>query len=238
MKRLLVSPQFYWFLGHLATLYHSARIVLGSVRAYHYTRVLASVALTYGIVLYQYARSRRITVWSLRSLTGIDNAQYFFMALTLWILSLAGAGVTGAVFSPAIFAVFHSMNYTRDQLLAELPLAPAVRSRASAVMRDFISLHSARFLRFAQLFEVTTAFICGLELPWLTLRVLARGPSLTLYQLAAVITYLLFFKLRYTFNPATRELTAQCASGIGSNASRIGLGRQWLTLRNIVSKIF
>ncbi|CCK72650.1 Per33p KNAG_0L00270 [Huiozyma naganishii CBS 8797] len=208
LRSRIRQPQFYWFLGHFLTLYHCARFHLAifSVQSQrlHYGWILFYVTATYGIVLYQFYKSGQLQ-WSTLSenLAQMDNLQYFLVfsvLLTLFLISKGHAMLSNATYSPAIFALFHSLNYFKENLLPFLPLRQHMKSGANQIITVFISRYNGPFLVMAQVFEIVCAVRCAvLKLPLAVL-------SLRLYSVATALAYLKFFQLRYKQNSTLRKL--------------------------------
>ncbi|SCV02230.1 LAMI_0G17084g1_1 [Lachancea mirantina] len=212
LKSRLRQPQFYWFLGHFLTLYYYARYCLSfsqrSIR-YNYPRVLFFISLTYGIVLYQFYKSGQLTLKTVRQqLRTLDNLQYFGMALVLFACSSAHV-VFGALSSPVIFSLFHSLNYFKENLLPFLPVAPMLKAAIADRIAFFITHYNEKFLVFAHNFEITAALQCGLSVPGSLAGCLIRFNTARVLRVVSIYAYIFFFKLRYTQSPQMKTLFQQ-----------------------------
>lgn len=192
------QPQFYWFLGHFLTLYHFIRFHLAvysfASQRYHYTRILFYISATYAIVLYQFYKSGQLQLGHLRpQLRRLDNLQYFCMLAVLYLCSLSGSMVSGALYSPVIFSLFHCLNYFKENLLPFLPVTPLVSAVVNNKIARFIGNYNERFLQMAQVFEIMCGCRSGLlGLPVSLFRVLVRFSAQNAASVIAMLTYVWF----------------------------------------------
>ena len=220
LRSRLRQPQFYWFLGHFFTLYSFIRVHLSFFsrrsQLYHYKMLLFSIAVTYGIVLYQYFKSGqlRLNAESLkRNIKTLDNLQYFVMISILFICTMLSdtAAVEGATYSPTIYALFHCLNYFKENLLPFIPVATAVKNTINSYITFFISKYNEQFLSMAQVFELMGCLRAGL----LNLPVNLLQLALTPFNLRSILgvvsiaVYVWFFKLRYVQSEKIRLISAQ-----------------------------
>lgn len=247
LKARVRQPQFYWFLGHFLTLYHFVRFHLAmySFRSqrYHYTRILFYISTTYAIVLYQFFKSGQLKLGNLwPQLRRLDNLQYFCMLALLFLCSLAGATVSGALYSAVIFSLFHSLNYFKENLLPFLPLAPLVKAVINNKIALFIQNHNERYLQMAQVFEIMCGFRCGLfGLPLGLVRLLVRFSSRNLASVIAMFGYLWFFKLRFQQTQSMRTILGQFIFKIDSYVNtRLPppVAARWHTYKQLVQMLF
>lgn len=214
------QPQFYWFLGHFLTLYHFIRFHLAvysfASQKYHYTRILFYISATYAIVLYQFYKSGQLQLGQLRpQLRRLDNLQYFCMLAVLYLCSLSGSMVSGALYSPVIFSLFHCLNYFKENLLPFLPVTPLVRAVVNNKIARFIGNYNERFLQMAQVFEIMCGCRSGLlGLPVSLFRVLVRFSAQNAASVGAMLTYVWFFKLRYLQSESMRLIVGQYVARI------------------------
>ncbi|SCV99721.1 LAFE_0B01046g1_1 [Lachancea fermentati] len=244
LRAKIRQPQFYWFLGHLLTLYHFVRYSVSfSARSigHHYSRALLFITITYGIVLYQFYKSGQLTIANARQqLRTLDNLQYFTVALVLYVCANAHV-VKGALTAPAIFSLFHSLNYFKDNLLPFLPFSPVLKTAAADRVTFFITQYNEKFLMVAQNIEIVTAFPCMLMLPLTYIKLLVRFSGAQVLHALSVGAYLSFFKLRYTQNPQMRQLLH--AQYVGPADAMVQarfpqLMHRWQSVKHLVGLVF
>lgn len=241
------QPQFYWFLGHFLTLYHFIRFHLAvysfAAQRYHYTRILFYISATYAIVLYQFYKSGQLQLGQLRpQLRRLDNLQYFCMLGALYVCSLAGSMVSGALYSPVIFSLFHCLNYFKENLLPFLPVTPLVRAVVNNRIAQFIGDYNERFLQMAQVFEIMCGCRSGLlSLPLALFRVLVRFSTQSVASVVALLVYVWFFKLRFEQSETMRLIVRQYVGRIDSYVS-VRLPPQfvskWFAYKQLATALF
>lgn len=241
------QPQFYWFLGHFLTLYHFVRFHLAmySYRSqrYHYTRLLFYISGTYAIVLYQFYKSGQLKVSNLLpQLRRLDNLQYFCMLALLFVCSLTGATVSGALYSPVIFSLFHCLNYFKENLLPFLPLTPLVKAVVNNKIQLFIQNHNERYLQMAQVFEIMCGFRSGLfGLPLALVRLLIRFSARNIASVVAMLGYVWFFKLRLQQTRSIQSILAQFIYKLDSYVNtRLPpqIAARWHSYKQLVQTLF
>lgn len=247
LRSRVKQPQFYWFLGHFLTLYHFLRFHLAmySLRSqrYHYTRILFYISATYAIVLYQFYKSGQLKLGNLLpQLRRLDNMQYFCMLALLFVCSLTGATVSGALYSPVIFSLFHCLNYFKENLLPFLPVTPLVKAVVNNKIGLFIQNHNERYLQMAQVFEIMCGIRAGLfGLPIALLRCLVRFSPANLASAVASLGYVWFFKLRFQQTQSIRLILAQFTLKIDSYAdTRLPpqIAAKWHASKQVVQLLF
>lgn len=246
MRFRIRQPQFYWFLGHFMTIWHFIKFHLSffssSSQRYHYSRVLFYVMITYGIVLYQFYKSGQLKRQTfLVQLRQLDNLQYFCMVATLYVCSCVGSIVNGALYSPVIFALFHCCNYFKENLLPFLPIQPILKNALNQKITFFIQRYNEKFLQMAQVFEI----MCGVRsgLLGLPVEIVLLLMSLDVKRIASVVallTYLVFFKLRYLHSETLRALTREYVYKVDSyvHSSLPNFVPRWQGYKQFVSKLF
>ncbi|CCH59862.1 hypothetical protein TBLA_0C00460 [Henningerozyma blattae CBS 6284] len=206
LRSRVKQPQFYWFLGHFFTLYHFIRFHLSfysrDLQRYHYKFLLLNISLTYAIVLYQFYKSDQLNSKNIRTqLRKLDNLQYFLILTILFIISFFfNIVLSGAIYSPVIFSLFHCLNYFKENLLPFLPyLSKIVKITINNKISGFISSYNEIFLQMAQTLEILCGLRCGLiNLPILILKffTIEFGSPIVLIHIFTVFSYVWFFKLR------------------------------------------
>ena len=214
MKSRLRQPQFYWFLGHVMTLYHFLRLHLSlfsvNDQRYHYNRSLLYIIISFGIVLYQFVRSKQLNASNFFiNLYKLDNLQYFTLYSILYLLNnLSGQKImlNGGIISPAIFSLFHILNYFKENLLPYLYMIPQ-RSMISSLITMFISNYNEKCLILAQTWEIILMFrYVIMSVPMIFLRILInliifqKFDGLSLGRLVMILSYIKFIKWRYVAN--------------------------------------
>lgn len=214
MKSRIRQPQFYWFLGHVMTLYHFLKLHLSlfnvNNQRYHYNRSLLYIIISFGIVLYQFIRSKQLNISNFFiNLYKLDNLQYFTLYSILYLLNnLSGQKIilNGGIISPAIFSLFHILNYFKENLLPYLNMIPQ-RQMISSLISMFISNYNEKCLILAQSWEIILMFryvIMSVPLTLLkfliSLIVFQRFNGLLFGQLIMILTYIKFIKWRYIAN--------------------------------------
>ncbi|AGO11489.1 AaceriABR219Wp [[Ashbya] aceris (nom. inval.)] len=237
------QPQFYWFLGHFLTLYHYGCYTLSFRQAairYQYGSILFYVAVTYGIVLYQFYKSGQLKPSTLKvQIRTLDNLQYFVLTLVLWTCRHAKI-ISTATMSPVIFALFHSINYFKESLLPLLPLQAATKTALAGRISFFITNYNERFLMIAQNSEFVTLVQVLLLLPVDCTVLLLRFTTTNLLKVLAVVTYAWFFKLRYLQSPQMKAMvhTYDVRADQLVRQSLPQLLPYWLHVKHLVLRFF
>ncbi|AET37739.1 Per33p Ecym_1517 [Eremothecium cymbalariae DBVPG len=243
LRTKLKQPQFYWFLGHFLTLYHYFRYSLSFKQAsirHQYGSVLFYVFITYGIVLYQFYKSGQLKPSTVKSqLRTLDNLQYFVMTFVLWCCKNSKI-ISTATLSPVIFALFHSLNYFKENLLPALPLQPAMKNLLTTRIAFFIANYNEQCLMIAQNSEFITLVQVIVLLPIDFFWLLIRFNIQNLLKFVAVATYLWFFKLRYVQSPQMKAIIDQydlkADQLFQQNAPQLSV--QWQKLKQLLIRFF
>ncbi|CAL9729468.1 hypothetical protein MOUN0_G07492 [Monosporozyma unispora] len=211
MRSRVRQPQFYWFLGHVMILYHFIQFHLSifnvTSQRLHYGRSLLYIIITYGIVLYQFIRSKQLT-WGnfISSLKKLDNLQYFTLYLILYLLNVASNGkiiLNGGIISPTIFASFHVLNYFKENLLPYLTMIPN-RNLISSYIGTFIKNYNEKCLIVAQSWEIILMFrYLIMSIPMIILTIIwnliiyQRLNGIAMGKLIMVLVYIRFIRWRF-----------------------------------------
>lgn len=247
LKSRIRQPQFYWFLGHSLTLYHFVRFHLSMYslksQKYHYTRILFYISMTYAIVLYQFYKSGQLKVANLLTqLRQLDNLQYFCMLTLLFLCSLPGAMVSGSLYSPVIFSLFHSLNYFKENLLPYLPLTPLLKAVINNKIALFIQNYNEKFLQMAQIFEIMCGIRSGLfSLPLAFFRLLMSFNAQSLATILALTGYVWFFKLRFMQTDSIRMIMNRFVYKLDSYVNTTlppPLSQKWEAYKQLVKTLF
>ncbi|KAI9361666.1 hypothetical protein DFJ73DRAFT_813997 [Zopfochytrium polystomum] len=188
-----------WFLGHAITVFQStyyiaySRFLSGGGRGYW--KALWAVLLSYGVILIKAHGIPQIKRAYLQRAWMDENTQYLLLAL-MW-LSSRPVWVTLLPF--AVFSFFHTINYTRAEILPVLvpqtsPLHSTITNKVAPAMRKFSQTYQPHGLRLVAYLEV------WLIMPYLTLFVLTGTVSLF-----APVLFAIFLRFRFFFSPLTRE---------------------------------
>lgn len=214
MRLRVRQPQFYWFLGHVMILYHFIQFHLSifsvTSQRFHYGRSLIYIIITYGIVLYQFIRSKQLN-WGnfIISLKKLDNLQYFTLYSMLYLLNIISGGkiiLNGGIISPTIFAIFHVLNYFKENLLPYLTMIPQHNS-LSSIIGQFIKRYNEKCLLVAQSWEIILMFrylVMSVPMNLLSLLgsaiIFQRFQLVSLGKLIMVVIYIRFIRWRYLAN--------------------------------------
>lgn len=214
LRLRIKQPQFYWFLGHVMILYHFIQFHLSifsvTSQRFHYRRSLLYILITYGIVLYQFIRSKQLH-WGnfVTSLKKLDNLQYFTLYLMLYLLQFISGGkiiLNGGIISPTIFALFHVLNYFKENLLPYLTMIPQ-HNTLSLLIGQFIKRYNEKCLLVAQSWEIILMFrYLVMSVPMQLMSVLGnliifqRFQLISLGKLVMVVVYIRFIRWRYLAN--------------------------------------
>ncbi|CCD24309.1 Per33p NDAI_0C06500 [Naumovozyma dairenensis CBS 421] len=253
LRSRIRQPQFYWFLGHLLTLYHFLRfhIAILSIpkQKYHYRMILLNISITYGIVLYQFIKSKQLQLnWNnlRQNLKTLDNLQYFIMLSTLLICSILSRGnvtINGASYGPVIFSLFHCLNYFKENLLPFLPISIVWKNLINTNISIFINNYNGKFLTMAQTLEILCALrLASYGLPIALLKTLIM-PSLNhILSLLATVNYIWFFKLRFLQSQPMRLIMNEFIKKIDITVMNSNLPPNiksyWNKYKSIVKNLF
>ncbi|EDO18853.1 hypothetical protein Kpol_1023p22 [Vanderwaltozyma polyspora DSM 70294] len=226
IKSRIRQPQFYWFLGHLLTLYHFVRFHLSFLsienQNFHYSMALLYISLTYAIVLYQFYKSGQLKfnyLIFLKQLKKLDNLQYFLMLSILFVCSNFGSMVNGSLYSPVIFSLFHCLNYFKENLLPFLPINNILKNIINNNITNFIQNYNGYFLQMAQFFEIICALRSGLiSLPIKLIKsiLLFNFNSKNISSIISLCCYIWFFKLRFQQSQSMKNLFNHSLSKVDS----------------------
>ena len=114
--------------------------------------------------------------------------------------------LNGGIISPAIFSLFHILNYFKENLLPYLYMIPQ-RSMISSLITMFISNYNEKCLILAQTWEIILMFrYVIMSVPMIFLRILInliifqKFDGLSLGRLVMILSYIKFIKWRYVAN--------------------------------------
>ncbi|KAJ3193730.1 hypothetical protein HK101_004274 [Irineochytrium annulatum] len=198
MRSLIV----FWFLGHSATFILATTYILYTRffpwGARTYAKAFYGTILSYGIILYKAHGVPQISRAYLERVMMDENTQYLILAL-IWLTSKP---VWIVLIPFATFSLFHSLNYTRSELLPKLfppssALHATISQRVAPAILAFSQNYQGRSLRLIAYVEVW-----GI-LPYLIISVFIGGVSLL-----TPFIYVHFLRFRFFFSPLTREAFA------------------------------
>lgn len=147
------------------------------------------------------------------------------MLFILFILSQFNIIISGSLYSPVIFSIFHFLNYFKENLLPFLPLLPHnLKNLLNSKITVFIQNYNGFFLQMAQVFEI----ICGLRaglflLPFNLFLLVIRRTNVSFEVIGTILaglTYLWFFKLRYLQSESMRQIFKQYVLRLDAYISR------------------
>ncbi|CCF57743.1 hypothetical protein KAFR_0D00960 [Kazachstania africana CBS 2517] len=253
LRSRIRQPQFYWFLGHLLTVYHFIRFHLSlfsiSSQKYHYKMILANISITYAIVLYQFYKSGQLKLNSWenfrKNLKTLDNLQYFSMLTILLLCSLFNDSViiNGSTYSVVIFSLFHCLNYFKENLLPFLPIQVLLKNVINERINNFIIHYNEQFLTIAQLFEIICCLRTGLiNLPINLIKlVITRNFQISIAKIIANLSYIWFFKLRFIQNkqiPVILNGVVSRIDGYLDNVLNENMKLKWNNYKVAVKSLF
>lgn len=253
IKSRIKQPQFYWFIGHFFTIFNFIQFHLSIASKQNqlscYRRSLFYISITYAIVLYQFFKSDQLKFnFKLlrQEIKKLDNLQYFSMLFILFILSQFNIIISGSLYSPVIFSIFHFLNYFKENLLPFLPLIPlSLKNLLNSKITVFIQNYNGFFLQMAQVFEITCGLRVGLFLvPFNIFLLLIRRANVSFEVVGttlAGLTYMWFFKLRYLQSESMRQIFKQYVLRLDGYVSRTlppSCARLWNGYKNFVMAVF
>jgi hypothetical protein len=240
-QRLLTlanTLQFAWFVGHLTLLLTTLRYGLsyiffnwysGSARFCYRTAFIAA-ATTYGIVVYKAYRSRMAKgqAGSPLAMLTDENVQYLLVAIQ-WLFSRQ---MPLALLPFSVYSVFHVATYTRGSLLkafyppnpqGQAPPKPAIDS----ALGNFVRNH----------YDSSMLLVSYLEtLLWV--RILGAALLFQKGTWILLVTYTIFFRVRYTQSSFVRSALASITVRIDALLANQGtppVARQvWETTKRLV----
>ncbi|AJV55569.1 Per33p [Saccharomyces cerevisiae YJM1342] len=253
IKSRIKQPQFYWFIGHFLTIFNFIQFHLSITSKQNqlscYKRSLFYISVTYAIVLYQFFKSDQLKFnFTLlrQEMKKLDNLQYFAMLFILFLLSQFNIIISGSLYSPVIFSIFHFLNYFKENLLPFLPLIPLnLKNLLNSKITVFIQNYNGFFLQMAQVFEIICGLRVGLFLvPFNFFLLLVRRANVSFEvvgTMLAGLTYVWFFKLRYLQSESMRQIFKQYVLRLDAYVSRTlppYCSRLWNGYKNFVMTVF
>ncbi|KAL6941942.1 hypothetical protein ACO0QE_003105 [Hanseniaspora vineae] len=227
---LYKSLQFYWFLGHALTVIHftfysipfNVLYLIGP--HYHQVACLLSILVTYGIVILQFFKYQKIkknsnfdvtlSLQFFHNIIQLDNFQYFFSTLTMFLISIAFNRnnalkliPNSVLLSPTIYSLFHCLNYICKNNSSFTYKCPP---NILAHFEKFITNYNAKSVRLAQILECTTLFQFLIRLWYLPLKIvwscnsklfhsnysLSESLGSIYLEFILSVSYIWFFKMR------------------------------------------
>ncbi|KAI9098834.1 hypothetical protein DFS34DRAFT_580149 [Phlyctochytrium arcticum] len=197
VSKLVLTAQFLWFLGHLATVTATVLYLFfargsPSAAAKIYARAYYGTLLSYGIIMYKAHGIPQINTSYLQAVLRDENTQYFLLAL-IWAFTRP-FGVS--LIPYAVFSLFHSLNYFRSELLPTL--LPASTSSITPKIQDmilrFVRNYQSRALRLVAYAEVFAI------LPWAVFGILWGATSFV-----TALFYVRFLAFRNVMSPLTKQ---------------------------------
>ncbi|KAJ3015301.1 hypothetical protein HKX48_004673 [Thoreauomyces humboldtii] len=210
LSAVVLSVQFLWALGHLATLLGAAwYLVMRSSPSgpSSYAKAYYGTLLSYGVILYKSHGTPRADQQFLQSVIGDENFWYFALAIN-WVFSKP---LLATLIPYTVFSLFHFLNYFRSEILPAL-LPPAqfpVTLKANDAILRFIKNYQSRALAQVGAAEIWVIF------PTLIIGIFMRWSSFM-----APILYFRFMSFRYMTSPVTRQAVADLrvrADALASN---------------------
>lgn len=224
---LLSTLRFYWFTGHVFFLIGAFNYLISYIGifpsfAYAWYRVaFFSAIVSYGISIFEtyFDKSNTAASTSQRPSLKDENIQYFGIAM-VWLLS---SPVLGALVPFAVYALLHSLSYTRLHLLPAFG-QPTETSDLSIKINNFTKRQNGALIYVAASAELFLWFRLLLNL------FLLRG-------FIKFILYTLFFKTRYETSRFNRQAVKTWeikADGIISNAPPV-VRNIWLNIKQTLN---
>ncbi|CAI5758928.1 unnamed protein product [Candida verbasci] len=213
LVNLLKTQQFYWFLGHVfavlffilntLTSFFNPRSSLG-----YYKFALASIILTYGIVIKQVHFKTNFTIS--RRLLRDENVQYLLLASIFLIASFKIGQIHSSLYSFEIFAVFHILTYFQNQLLGVFISNIRAQQRLNSIINNFTTKFNQPALFAASNSEIILLLICGFNLiPMFLLLIFRRNFIDFAIHLFLFGSIVVFNKLRFDSNQYTKVVVEQ-----------------------------
>lgn len=203
------SPQFFWFLGHasstlLFVLFQVIQFFNQKVASTLYRLILVSEIVSYAIVVKQL----HIRVGAGFGALKDENVQYLALALGLLVASFKLGTWPKALYSFAVFSVFHAASYFQSHLLEAMPMSLASQAAWSDRITYISANYNQQALFFAAMTEVflLTDFI--LVVPVLLFK-LFLDPIYVVFQAGLIVMIMTFIKLRYVYSTCTQMIVAQ-----------------------------
>lgn len=137
-----------------------------------------------------------------------DNVQYLGLALVLYVSSFKIGAVSGALYSFAIFSVFHALTYFQNNLLHALPLPIERQQALNTRINNFTTNNNQQALLIAVNAEVFIPLSFVFQLPGLVFRVF-RDPVYVVVDLLTFAAIVVFLKLRFNQNQFTQTVVHQ-----------------------------
>ncbi|CCH41736.1 putative membrane protein [Wickerhamomyces ciferrii] len=204
-----VTPQFFWFLGHVSTLFTTFSTVLFSFFSQssykrYYNWALLSIISTYVIVISQILKSSKSKI-SFFNFKSNDNLQYLSLAI-VWYLVSNQKIISGGLYPFFIFSLFHASNYFKNFIL---PIAPFITSpkkdHLSKVINTLITTYNEQSLVAAANLEIFILIQLLAGSPFILYYVL-KNFTLALVNIIVLLQYVTFMKLRYKQSKHTKLL--------------------------------
>ncbi|RKO97916.1 hypothetical protein CAUPRSCDRAFT_5129, partial [Caulochytrium protostelioides] len=139
-KRLVMTIQFVWFLGHLSTLFLGLKYILfkrfAEDGATLYARTYYAVIMCYGISLYK-AHLTHVTMSSLQTTLARVTADTNFNYLLIALLWCTGYPLAVTLVPFLVFSVFQCIPYIQRHVLPTLMPNPALEAKLGLLVEHY-----------------------------------------------------------------------------------------------------
>lgn len=222
VRQLAATSQFYWYISHVSAIWFMTWAVIGSMTAGNrspraignYQWSIGSIIVTYLIVIRQTYKGQSISVLFSQptKLVRDENIQYLVLAILLRLFSSpVYGGVNTITLQPfCIFAMFHSLQYFRNNLLPFISvIEPSTRQQVSSKITSFVKNYHETCLTIAANMELLVGLSYSFELLRMLLFFQLLQPSYFVQNLKTVVlwaAYIVFNKFRYEENRYTQGL--------------------------------
>ncbi|KAJ3199014.1 hypothetical protein HDU67_003166, partial [Dinochytrium kinnereticum] len=179
----------------------------------HYTKALWGTILSYGIILYKAHGVPSISKAYLQRVLMDENTQYLILSF-VWLTSKP----VWVVLIPFVtFSLFHSLNYTRTEVLPRL--APAGTSMHTTVATKIVPA----LLKFSQTYQSKALQgVAYLEV-WLIPIYLIFAALLGWAGIVSPFLFAQFLRFRYFFSALTRKAVADLKTAADGVVARPGM---------------
>lgn len=219
--------QFAWYVGHVITVLSTILYALTYVGVFKgayvvwYKLALLGVIGSFGVLIFQTVKKNGA---SPQALLRDDNVHYFFLGLSLFVVS-PYVFLTLTTFF--LFSTFHVLSYTKHYLLPAFDIPDT--HILSVKIGEFVAANNSKSIALASALEVFT-------LVWLLLRTIAFRKR----SLLPLLVYLVFIKLRFEKSQFTRDYFKTLELKIEDLATKSGqpaVKDVWVKVKAVFAKI-
>lgn len=232
--------QFYWFLGHVLSVFCFLLSLLFGVFSSRKSLTYYRLTLFFELVSYSIVAKQvhfKTRTFNRGHVLKDENVQYLIFAVVLLMSSFIVGPLSGSLYSYAIFSFFHSLTYFQSNLLEALPLSLGSQSAISTRISFITTNYNQQALFFASAGEVMILSSFLWSVPGLIFQIFSH-PLVVAVKLLTFVATVVFVKLRYNDSQFTKAVVQQFDQRIGAFLTHPAVPSNISRLYNVTFKDF